>query len=230
MRISRKGALYFCRGIGLVGELECGNGVITLAGEKFTVIAQNHEGYPENSTTIWSETSTGTPFTVYNKASSYTQIVNAANNMVFSDGLTNIIMTSTIYSTTDYHEENTVTTKQFALSHFETCDTNDTSGVWDYTKQRKIFTLDIFPDNRNVVRTRYHNGVAVKHVCRDFQDWDDDEHSISYVDETGDSTSTDGSTSTSKKVTGLYVFPAMNIPNTTKIIGVNSEGYYMLGV
>lgn len=232
MRISRKGALYFCGGIGSVGELKCGDGVITLAGEKFTVIAQNHEGYPENSTTIWSETSTGTSFTVYNKASSYTQIVNAAANMVFSDSLTAIELNSTIYSTTDYHEEKTTVCKQFALSYFECCDTNDTSGVWKYTNQRKIFTLDVYSDaaNRNSVRVRYHNGVAVQHTCRDFRDWDDNEHSIPVITTAGKMDTTDGSTSTSKKVSGLYVFPAMNIPNTTKITGINSEGYYILAV
>lgn len=215
MRISRKGALYFCGGIGSVGELKCGDGVITLAGEKFTVIAQNHEGYPENSTTLWSEVSTGSTYTV-NK--SYSTVANAAKSMAFSSGLTNIMLDTTVYYKTAHKKSSSYVTKQFAIGKKE-C-SSSTGSLFTIPGQ---YTMSYLA-SASATKIRYHNGRAVNHSYRDIGYDSDGWVGANYITTSGGGYTEDGSKS------GLYVFPVLNIPNTTKITGINSEGYYILAV
>jgi len=140
--------------------------------------------------------------------------------MAFSTGLSNIMLDTTVYYWYDWKEEASYVAKQFAIGYKEAKSASITG-----FKSQNLFSYLKTQANR----IRYHNGAAVKHATRDIRyglDSDGEAEYVGaiYITSDGDVDYASGS------ISGLYVFPAMNIPNTTKIIGINSEGYYMLGV
>jgi hypothetical protein len=217
----RRRLLSFAGGAIPISALPTGSGIKTPAGEKFTLSAQNHSGYPENSTTLWSEVTAGVTTSwrnYYNGIVSGGPIDIAMNWAVSSALAVKLLVTTLACQANNTAEFPTFTANKFPLARGEFASISSFVGEvhMDYFQSSGL-TAD-----QN--RIRYVSGAAIKHMTRD---GDGGANGRSYlVDTDGTAGGTDHTSSA-----GFNVFPALNIPNATPVASKpDTDGYYILEI